>query len=66
MIGLRQLEEEGEIESTTGKTAVGVSLMQDMAAVPMIVVIPTLGRDDPLSSIGWAALKGLALVGVCG
>jgi monovalent cation:H+ antiporter-2, CPA2 family len=63
MIALRQLEEEGEIESVTGKTAVAVSLVQDVAAVPMIVVIPTLGSDgDPLPSIGWAALKGVALV----
>jgi monovalent cation:H+ antiporter-2, CPA2 family len=63
MIALRQLEEQGEIESATGKTAVAVSLVQDVAAVPMIVVIPTLGSgDDPLSSIGWAALRGVALV----
>jgi K+:H+ antiporter len=63
MIALRQLEEEGEIESATGKTAVAVALVQDVAAVPMVVVIPTLGSgDDPLSSIGWAALKGVALV----
>jgi CPA2 family monovalent cation:H+ antiporter-2 len=63
MIALRQLEEEGEIESATGKTAVAVSLVQDVAAVPMIIVIPTLGSgDDPLGSIGWAALKGVGLV----
>jgi monovalent cation:H+ antiporter-2, CPA2 family len=63
MIALRQLEEAGEIESVTGRTAVAVSLVQDVAAVPMIVIIPTLGSgDDPLPSIGWAALKGVALV----
>ena len=63
MIALRQLEEAGEIEGVTGKTAVAVSLVQDVAAVPMIVIIPTLGSgDDPLPSIGWAALKGVALV----
>jgi monovalent cation:H+ antiporter-2, CPA2 family len=63
MLALRQLEEEGEIESATGKTAVAVTLVQDVAAVPLIIVIPTLGSgDDPLTSIGWAALKGVGLV----
>jgi CPA2 family monovalent cation:H+ antiporter-2 len=63
MIALRQLEDEGQIETPAGKMAVGVSLVQDLAAVPLIVVIPALGGgDDPLPSIGWAALRGIALV----
>jgi CPA2 family monovalent cation:H+ antiporter-2 len=63
MIALRQMEDEGQIETPAGKLAVGVSLVQDLAAVPMIVVIPTLASgDDPLPSIGWAALRGVALV----
>ena len=63
MIALRQLEDAGEIETPAGKTAVGISLVQDLAAVPMIVVIPALASgDDPLPSIGLAAVRGVALV----
>ena len=63
MIALRQLEDVGEIESPAGKTAVGVSLVQDLSAVPMIVVIPALASgDDPLPSIGLATVRGIALV----
>ncbi|MGH9313080.1 MAG: cation:proton antiporter, partial [Vicinamibacterales bacterium] len=63
MIALRQLEDEGQLETPAGKAAVGISLVQDLAAVPMIVIIPTLASgDDPLPSIGLAALRGVALV----
>jgi CPA2 family monovalent cation:H+ antiporter-2 len=63
MIALRQLEDAGEIETPAGKTAMGISLVQDLAAVPMIVVIPALASgDDPLPSIGLAAVRGVALV----
>jgi CPA2 family monovalent cation:H+ antiporter-2 len=63
MIALRQLEDAGEIEAPAGKAAVGISLVQDLAAVPMIVVIPALASgDDPLPSIGLAAVRGVALV----
>jgi CPA2 family monovalent cation:H+ antiporter-2 len=38
--------------------------MQDLAAVPVIVMIPVLagGEQDPLAAIGLAAGKGVALV----
>jgi CPA2 family monovalent cation:H+ antiporter-2 len=63
MIALKQLEDEGEIETPAGKTAVSISLVQDLAAVPLIVAIPALaGGDDLLPSIGWATVRGVALV----
>jgi CPA2 family monovalent cation:H+ antiporter-2 len=63
MIALRQLEDAGEIEAPAGKMAIGISVVQDLAAVPMIVIIPALASgDDPLPSIGLAAVRGVALV----
>ena len=63
MIALRQLEDAGEIESPAGKTAVGSRWYRTSLPCPMIVVIPALASgDDPLPSIGLAALRGVALV----
>ena len=64
MIALRSLEDAGEIESQSGKTAVGWSLIQDFHAVPMIALIPILADSggDPVFEVGLALVKALALV----
>jgi CPA2 family monovalent cation:H+ antiporter-2 len=64
MVALRMLEQAGEIGQAPGKIAVSMALMQDLAAVPVIVMIPVLagGEQDPLAAIGLAAGKGVALV----
>jgi CPA2 family monovalent cation:H+ antiporter-2 len=64
MVALRMLEQAGEIGQSAGKVAISISLVQDLAAVPVIVMIPVLagGEDDFLAAIGLAAGKGIALV----
>ena len=64
MIALRLLEQAGEIGGPAGRVAISMSLAQDLAAVPLIVMIPVLagGQEDPLVALGWAGAKGLALV----
>lgn len=64
MVAFRMLEEAGDIGQPAGKVAVSMSLVQDLAAVPMIVIIPVLAGDEEnlLAAIGLAAGKGLALV----
>lgn len=64
MVALRTLEQAGEIGQAPGRIAISMALMQDLAAVPMIVMIPVLagGEEDPLTAVGLAAGKGVALV----
>jgi len=64
MIALRLLEQAGEIGGPAGRVAISFSLAQDLAAVPLIVMIPVLagGEENPLPAFGLAAGKGVALV----
>jgi CPA2 family monovalent cation:H+ antiporter-2 len=53
-----------ELESEHGKRVMGVLLFQDLAVVPLLVLIPALGQSggDMAASLGWAALKAAALL----
>ncbi|HET9475873.1 MAG TPA: cation:proton antiporter [Dehalococcoidia bacterium] len=64
MVALRMLEQAGEIGQAQGKIAVSISLVQDLAAVPVIVMIPVLagGEENFAAAMGLAAGKGVALV----
>jgi monovalent cation:H+ antiporter-2, CPA2 family len=53
-----------ELESEHGRRVMGVLLFQDLAVVPLLVLIPALdstGRDMAVS-LGWAALKAIGLL----
>lgn len=45
-IGLKQLSDQGELNSVHGRSVVGVLLFQDLATLPFLVAIPTLARID--------------------
>jgi CPA2 family monovalent cation:H+ antiporter-2 len=53
-----------ELESEHGKRVLGVLLFQDLAVVPLLVLIPALGSKPEvlLTALGWAALKAAALI----
>ena len=55
-----------ELESEYGKRVLGVLLFQDLAVVPLLVLIPALdsGGADMAASLGWATLKAVALLTV--
>lgn len=64
MLGLRLLEGRGLISETTGRIAIVISLVGDMAVVVMMVFIPVLGSGEqnvPLE-LGLAFLKAAALL----
>ena len=46
MVALRLLEDRGELGAPAGRVGVAFALMQDMAVVPLIVMIPVIGGDD--------------------
>jgi CPA2 family monovalent cation:H+ antiporter-2 len=58
---LRMLEESGDMHSQAGRMALAVLLLQDLAVVPLLTIVPLLGREggDLLPSLGTAAAKAL-------
>lgn len=65
-IVIKQLTEQGEIQSRHGRSSVGVLIFQDIMAIPLLILIPALALtqgDSSLSSaLGISFLKGLLVV----
>jgi CPA2 family monovalent cation:H+ antiporter-2 len=63
---VKLLSERLEMESEHGKRVMGVLLFQDLAVVPLLVLIPALGSppDELLMALAIAALKATVLVGL--
>jgi CPA2 family monovalent cation:H+ antiporter-2 len=53
-----------ELETEHGKRVMGVLLFQDLAVVPLLVLIPALGQSGGAmaASLGWALIKAVALL----
>ena len=65
-IVVKMLSERLELDSEHGKRIMGVLLFQDLAVVPLLVLIPALGApaDTLLTALAIAALKATLLVGL--
>ena len=65
-IVVKLLSERLELESEHGKRVMGVLLFQDLAVVPLLVLIPALGApaDALLMALAVAGLKAAILVGL--
>ncbi len=65
-IVVKLMAERLELESEHGKRVLGVLLFQDLAVVPLLVVIPALGStgEELALALAWAALKAAALLTV--
>jgi CPA2 family monovalent cation:H+ antiporter-2 len=65
-IVIKLVAERLEIESEHGKRVVGILLFQDLAVVPLLVLIPALGADpdDLLWAVGLATIKATVLLAV--
>lgn len=65
-IVVKLLSERLEMASEHGKRVMGVLLFQDLAVVPLLVLIPALGSppDKLLMALAIAALKATVLVGL--
>jgi CPA2 family monovalent cation:H+ antiporter-2 len=57
----KMLAERGELTTAQGQAAMGVLLFQDLAFVPLLIVIPELDRggDQLWSALGIAAIKAV-------
>ena len=61
----RLMADRMELQSEHGQRVMGVLLFQDLAVVPLLVMIPALSkgsRDEMWSALGLALLKGAALL----
>ncbi|SOZ18774.1 Potassium transporter [Cupriavidus taiwanensis] len=60
------LEQSGQIDSPVGRTSFGILLFQDIAAIPMIALLPLLAPTpvaETTTAAGWAlALKALGML----
>ena len=65
-IVVKLLAERLELDSEHGKRIMGVLLFQDLAVVPLLVLIPALGSspDKLFTSLALAGLKAAVLVGL--
>ncbi|WP_444718939.1 cation:proton antiporter domain-containing protein [Paucibacter soli] len=63
-IVVKLMAERLELESEHGRRVIAVLLFQDLAVVPLLVLIPALnsGGAEMASSLAWAALKAVALL----
>ena len=64
IVALSLLERKGEIDSLQGAITAGFALVQDLAVVPLIVVIPALTADggDTMADLGIAVAKAAGLL----
>ncbi len=58
-IVVKMLTERLELESQHGRKIIGILLFQDLAVVPLLILIPSLGKppEELAETLGWAALK---------
>jgi len=63
-IVVKLLTERLELESEHGRRIIGILLFQDLAVVPLLILIPSLARDpeDLAVTLAWAAVKAAAVL----
>jgi CPA2 family monovalent cation:H+ antiporter-2 len=62
----KQLGEQLELRQTHGRYAIGVLLFQDLAVIPLLILIPTLAGEggSPWITLGIALGKALAVIAI--
>jgi monovalent cation:H+ antiporter-2, CPA2 family len=65
-IVLKLLAERLELETEHGKRIVGILLFQDLAVVPLLVIVPALANEPEhlYAALGWALLKATVILTV--
>ena len=58
------LTERLELESQHGRKIIGILLFQDLAVVPLLILIPSLGKppDELAETLAWAGLKAVIVL----
>ena len=65
VVVLKMLAEQGVMNTLSGRVIVGMLIVQDLAVVPLIILLPALGNiGEGLSQLGIAALQAAVFVAV--
>jgi len=59
---LRVLADRAEMDSVTGRTALGVLLLQDAAVVPLVLLVTMLGGEPTVGAIAWGMSQSVLLI----
>ncbi|MDF1739402.1 MAG: cation:proton antiporter [Verrucomicrobiales bacterium] len=59
---LRLLTDRAEIDSVHGRTALGMLLLQDIAVVPLVLLVTMLGGEGGLAEMGLGLIKAFGLI----
>ncbi|HEX2185040.1 MAG TPA: cation:proton antiporter [Chloroflexota bacterium] len=64
VVAVKVLMARGELQALHGRVALGILIAQDLAVVPMAIVLPALaaGSEGLLTELGLAALKAAAIL----
>lgn len=64
-IVLKMITDRAEIDTAHGRVGIGVLLFQDICVLPLMLLVPLLGSEVPLSGLDltWALLKSALAVG---
>ncbi len=64
MVVLKTLADRGELGSVHGKAMVGILVMQDLAFIPMVAILPSLSGEGTaaLSDLGFGMLKATIIL----
>ncbi|MDL2358590.1 MAG: monovalent cation:proton antiporter-2 (CPA2) family protein, partial [Pseudomonadota bacterium] len=60
----KMLTERLELESPHGRKIIGILLFQDLAVVPLLILIPSLGKnpEDLVTTLAWAGAKAVIVL----
>lgn len=59
---LRVLTDRAELDSIHGRSALGILLMQDIAVVPLVLLVTMLGGGGTLAEVGLGMVKAVGLI----
>jgi K+:H+ antiporter len=59
---LRVLGDRAELDSVAGRTALGILLLQDMAVVPLVLLVTMLGGEPTVGAIAWGMGQSVLLI----
>ena len=59
---LRVLADRAQMDSMTGRTCLGVLLLQDTAVVPLVLLVTMLGEEPTAGAIAWGMGRSLLLI----
>jgi CPA2 family monovalent cation:H+ antiporter-2 len=62
LVVLKLLIERGEVDSLHGRVAIGWMIVQDIAAIVLIAMLPPLAGADPLGPLGLALVRTAAFL----